>query len=146
MKSLRHVKLEQIVEHQRIVTQADLMAALKQEGIEVTQATLSRDIRELMLIKVGTADGGYRYAILPRGNLLFSQSYRRIVHNFIVSFDYSGTIIVCKVLPGAAKVVAMLLDMINCPEVIGSVAGNDTVFVTVNSPDSVERVVAKFKQ
>lgn len=91
-----------------------------------------------------TVDSGGCSAIPSRAQLLLLQNRKRILKNFLLSFDYSGTMIVCKVLPGSAKVVARLLASVTCPDIVGCVAGNDTIFVTVNSPDNAERVIEAF--
>lgn len=89
-------------------------------------------------------DGGRCAAVPSRAQLLLLQNRKQILKNFLLSVDYSGTMIVCKVLPGSAKVVARLLPSVTCPDIIGVVGGNDTIFVTVNSPDNIERVIEAF--
>ena len=104
MKRFRYTKIKEIVQSRPIETQEELAKALQEEGIEVTQATVSRDIKELMLIKVPTSDGHYRYALSPEQNMLMSKS--RMARLFI-----------------------------------GTVAGDDTVLIITNNPDSVPKLV-----
>ncbi|VBB08001.1 arginine repressor [Lucifera butyrica] len=144
MKGLRHAKIKQIIEQQIIDTQEDLAEALKKEGIEVTQATVSRDIKELMLIKVPIGDGQYRYAFPPEQNAAFAQSRMRTFQDSVLSIDFSGNIIVLKTLPGTAQAVAFMIDYVKWPEVLGTVAGDDTIFVAVKPVEVAEQVVAKF--
>lgn len=146
MKGLRHAKIKQIIEQQVIDTQEELAEALRKNGIDITQATVSRDIKELMLIKVPTGDGRYRYAFPPEQNMIFSQSrMERTFQDAIVSIDHSENIIVLKTLPGTAQAVAYTIDYVKWPEVLGTVAGDDTIFVVVKPIDAVEKIIAKFQ-
>lgn len=146
MKGLRHAKIKQIIEQQVIDTQEELAEALRKNNIDVTQATVSRDIKELMLIKVPTGDGRYRYAFPPENNMIFSQSrMARTFQDAIVSIDSSENIIVLKTLPGTAQAVAYTIDYVKWPEVLGTVAGDDTIFVVVKPSDAVDKIIAKFQ-
>ena len=146
MKGLRHAKIKQIIEHQVIDTQEELAEALRKNNIDVTQATVSRDIKELMLIKVPTGDGRYRYAFPPENNIIFSQSrMARTFQDAIVSIDSSENIIVLKTLPGTAQAVAYTIDYVKWPEILGTVAGDDTIFVVVKPSDVVDKIIAKFQ-
>lgn len=145
MKALRHSKIKEIVEHRVVETQEELAEALRKDGIEVTQATVSRDIKELMLIKVPTGDGRYRYAFPPDQNIMFSQSrMERIFQDSLVGIDHSQNIIVLRTLPGAAQAVASTIDYAKWSEIIGTVAGDDTIFVIVKPPESAPQVIARF--
>ncbi|SDE00026.1 arginine repressor [Sporomusa acidovorans] len=145
MKKRRQAKLRQLVESQCLITQAELVAALRQDGLTVTQATVSRDAWELELQKVPTTNvGGRRYAVPTAEQRFDPQTRQRLLTDFIRSFDVSEAVIVCKVLPGAAKLVARLLAGVPCPDVTGFLAGQDTVFVTVRSPETAVRVLAAF--
>lgn len=145
MKALRHAKIKELVEHHVVETQEELAEALRKDGIEVTQATVSRDIKELMLIKVPTGEGRYRYAAPPEQNLIFSQSrMERIFQDSIVGMDYSQNIVVLRTLPGAANAVASTIDHVRWPEIMGTVAGDDTIFIVVKPPEAAPQVMAKF--
>jgi transcriptional regulator of arginine metabolism len=146
LKTLRHSKIKEIVERYVIETQEDLADALSKQGIDITQATVSRDIKELMLIKVPTGDGRYRYAFPPEQNIVLSQArMERTFHDSIVTIDYSQNIVVLRTLPGTAQAVAYTIDYVKWPEIIGTVAGDDTIFVLVKPVEAVPQVIAKFQ-
>lgn len=146
MKAMRHAKIKDIIETTVVETQEDLAEALKKRGIEVTQATVSRDIKELMLIKIPTGDGRYRYAYPLDKSLVFSKNRMvRMFQDSVISFDYSGNIIVIKTLPGAANAVASTLDHANWPEIIGTVAGDDNILVVVKPAEAAPEVMQKME-
>ncbi|QDR80793.1 arginine repressor [Sporomusa termitida] len=146
MKALRHSKTKEIIDRYIIETQEDLAEALSKHGIDVTQATVSRDIKELMLIKVPTGDGRYRYAFPPEQNVIMSQArLERTFRDSIVAIDFSQNIVVLRTLPGTAQAVAYTIDYVKWPEIIGTVAGDDTIFVLVKPLEAVPQVIAKFR-
>lgn len=146
MKALRHSKIKEIVDRYIIETQEELADALSKHGIDITQATVSRDIKELMLIKVPTGDGRYRYAFPPEQNIVLSQArMERTFHDSIVAIDHSQNIVVLRTLPGTAQAVAYTIDYVKWPEIIGTVAGDDTIFVLVKPVEAVSHVIAKFQ-
>ncbi len=147
MKAARHARIKEIVEHSIIETQEDLALALKKQHIVVTQATVSRDIKELMLVKVPTGDGRYRYAYPADKELMYSKN--RLLNLFrdsVVSLNYSENIIVVKTLPGAANAVASTLDYAKWPEIIGTVAGDDNILVVIKPISAVEDIMKKLKE
>lgn len=145
MKNLRHEKIKQIIEQQVIDTQEELAELLKEEGFEVTQATVSRDIRQLMLLKVPNGSGRYRYAFPSDQNDIYTQTRMRIFQESIVSIKFTGNLIVVKTLPGTAEAVAATIDHVNWPEIFGTVAGDNTIFVAVNPVEMTENVVDRFR-
>ena len=146
MKGFRHSKIKEIIERQAIETQEELAEALSKEGIDITQATVSRDIKELLLIKVPSGDGRYRYAFPPDQNIMISQSrMERIFQDSVVSIDYSLNIIVLRTQQGAAPAVAYTIDYVKWPEVIGTVAGEDTILVVVKPQEAVELIMSRFQ-
>ncbi len=146
MKAIRQAKIKEIIEHEVIETQEDLAAALCRHHIEVTQATVSRDIKELMLIKVPTGDGRSRYAPPAGKNVAFSRArMARLFQDSVTGLDFSENIIVVKTLPGTANAVASVLDYAKWPEVIGTVAGDDNIIVVVKPKDAVESVMKKME-
>lgn len=146
MKSIRHTRIKDIIENKVIETQEDLAEELRKRSIDVTQATVSRDIKELMLIKLPTGDGRYRYAFPLEKNVVFSQSRMvRMFQDSVTSIDYSENIIVIKTLPGAANAVASTLDYAKWPEIIGTVAGDDNILVVIKPIDAVKDIVQKLK-
>ncbi|MDD4602019.1 Arginine repressor [bioreactor metagenome] len=146
MKVLRHAKIKEIIEHCEVETQEDLAEALRKQGIEVTQATVSRDIKELRLSKVPAGDGRYRYAFPMEQNILFSQSrMERMFRDAVISIDFSQNIVVIKTLPGTANAVASTIDSARWPEIIGTVAGDDNILIVVKPIEAVEFVIEKLK-
>ena len=131
-KKYRYAKIRDIIQKEVIETQEELAAALAGEGVSVTQATISRDIKELMLIKVPTEDGRYRYAVSPEQPALFAKD--RFISLFqvtITSIQYSGNLVVIQTLPGSAQAVAYALDNTDIQEMIGTIAGDDTILLVV---------------
>ncbi|MBP7254289.1 MAG: arginine repressor [Negativicutes bacterium] len=146
MKSIRHTRIKDIIENKVIETQEELAEELRKKSIDVTQATVSRDIKELMLIKLPTGDGRYRYAFPLEKNVVFSQSRMvRMFQDSVTSIDYSENIIVIKTLPGAANAVASTLDYAKWPEIIGTVAGDDNILAVIKPIQAVEDIVQRLK-
>jgi len=146
VKSQRHRSIIEIVEKKLVETQEELANELRQRGYTVTQATVSRDIRELRLIKVATRDNRYRYAI-PGEKVPVSDraKLRRVFHDSVTGMELSENIIVVKTTPGSAQSVALVIDNEGWPEIIGTVAGDDTVLVVVKPKSAGPQVLKKFK-
>jgi transcriptional regulator of arginine metabolism len=145
MKARRHAKILELIRTNVIETQEELVESLAQHGIPVTQATISRDIKELQLTKVPVGDGGYRYALpdeQPMGSL---DKRRRLFRDSVLAVDYSENLVVVKALPGTAPGVGSAIDHFNWPEVIGSVAGDDTVLVVVKPTSAAPVVLDRLK-
>ena len=137
MKSGRQGTILRIISEQSIETQNQLMDELKKRGIESTQATLSRDIRELRLVKELCPDGGYRYAIPSRedsGDHV--DRLRKIFRECVVSFDTAQHIVVIHTLPGLANAAASMLDNLDVPNLVGTLAGDDTAFLAMRDVDT----------
>jgi len=144
VKALRHANIKEIIENSVIETQEDLAEALGKQSIRVTQATVSRDIKELMLIKVPAGEGRYRYAFPMENNTAFLQPrMERIFQDSVVGMDYSANIVVIKTLPGTAQAVAAAIDNTKWPDIIGTVAGDDNILVVVKPIDAAPLVMAK---
>lgn len=142
MKRFRYSKIKEIVQSRPIETQEELAKALQEDGIEVTQATVSRDIKELMLIKVPTSDGHYRYALSPEQNLLMSKNRMvRLFQDSIIRVDAAVNQIVIHTLPGSANPVAAAIDHARWENVIGTLAGDDTILIITNGEDAVPQLV-----
>lgn len=147
MKALRHARIKELIEQRAIETQEELADALREQGIEITQATVSRDIKELMLIKVPTGNGGYRYAFPPEQNIVFSKArLERAFQESVVGMDYSLNLIVIRTLPGQAQAVAYIIDNIKYSDIIGTVAGDDTICIIVKPPEKVAEVLERFRK
>ena len=119
---------------------------MRNEGIEVTQATVSRDIKELMLVKVPDANGNYHYAYPKEHNMLLTPSrLERTFQDSIISIRVSQCLVVIRTLPGTAQAVAYAVDYMKWPEVLGTIAGDDTVFVALENQEGVNAFLARFK-
>lgn len=145
VKDLRLEKIKRIIEQKVIDTQEELAEALKQEGVEVTQATVSRDIRRLMLLKLPIGNGRYRYSLPLDQNAAYAEARLRIFQDSIVDVEFSGNIVVIKTLPGTAEAVAGFIDYVKWAEIIGTIAGDNTIFVVITSADVVKQVITKIK-
>lgn len=147
MKSKRHAIIKDIIEAQAVETQEELAEALRNRNIQVTQATVSRDIKEMMLIKVPTESGRYRYAAPPQENVVFTKDrMARLFRDNVTGVDSSENLIVVKTLPGSASIVAAGLDQSQWPEIIGTIAGDDNILVVIKPKDAVPQVVKRLSQ
>jgi len=146
MKTLRQVKIIEIVNENEIKTQQEIVRRLAEMGYEVTQATVSRDIKELGLVKVPTADGGYKYAFPVQdaspGELVRLQ---RLFKDTVLSFDYSENFIVIKTITAGAQPVASAIDKLDEKEIMGTIAGDDTVLVLVRRKEKTREVLEKLE-
>ncbi|MDD4801699.1 MAG: arginine repressor [Syntrophomonas sp.] len=144
MKSRRHFAIRDIISTERISTQEELCEVLRARGFDITQATVSRDIKELSLIKIPYEDG-YAYAWPDAPNTKNAHlRIKRAFQDSVVSYDYSENIIVIKTLPGAAQSVASLIDSLANSHIIGTVAGDDTIFLIVKPKKSLPQVMDYF--
>lgn len=146
MKNRRHKVIREIIENQNIETQFQLTDELKKYGFQVTQATISRDIKELGLIKVVSGENSFRYS-LPTGVVVgnnFDRS-KRMFRDNVLKVVQSDNIIVVKTLPGIASGVASCLDGLGWSEILGSVAGDDTIFVLVRSKEDAEDIAGRLQ-
>ncbi|MFP4200243.1 MAG: arginine repressor [Bacillota bacterium] len=147
MKTRRQMRILGIINERPIKTQQELVEALRDDGMDVTQATVSRDIKELGLVKVPAEDGGYQY----RESSQFSRSEinRQLVRTLetsVVGMDSSGTILVVNTLPATAQTVAEAIDALNWNDVIGTLAGERIVFVVVKPAERISDVMARIRE
>jgi len=144
MKNQRHKKILEVVAQQHIETQEDLAEELRRQGYEVTQATVSRDIKELRLIKVPAGDGRYRYGVPEdRSAVVSPDRMKRFFRDWVVYTDSSENIIIIKCLPGTANAVAALIDGVGWQEVIGTVAGDDTIMVVIKPKSAAPGIMRR---
>ncbi len=142
MKVERHSKIVELISKYEIDTQEELAEYLKQAGFNVTQATVSRDIRELRLTKVQSENGKQRYTVLhAQGE--FNDKYIRILRDGFLSMDMAQNILVIKTVSGMAMAVAAALDAIHFQEIVGCIAGDDTILCAVRSVDDTILVMEK---
>lgn len=140
MKYNRHAKILEIIENYDIETQDELVAKLKEHGMDVTQATVSRDIKELRLVKVTSADGKSRYKAMNNDSGVISDKLLTILREGYVSSDYANNILVVKTLPGMAQAVASAIDSLGWPEIIGTIAGDDTIMIVTRAERIAEEM------
>ncbi|HZW82472.1 MAG TPA: arginine repressor [Candidatus Deferrimicrobium sp.] len=146
MKARRQLKILELIENHGISTQEELAEKLGQNGFDVTQATVSRDIKELRLLKIPTGEDTYRYAApseKQHGNNL--ERLKRIVRDSVTSINHSENLIVIRTLPGNAMPLASLLDVSKWSEIIGTVGGDDTILVIVKPKEAVSLVVERLE-
>jgi transcriptional regulator of arginine metabolism len=148
MKTRRQQLILDIIDEQPIMTQSELARALRARGIRITQATISRDIKELQLVKTPAGGGAYHYA-RPQGGQPDPPKYwdrlRRLFQDAVVRYDCSENLIVVHTLPGAAQGVASALDQSGWREIIGTVAGDDTILVVVKPAEVVPELLGRFE-
>ena len=145
MKLERHSKIVELIGKYEIETQEELAEYLNQAGFAVTQATVSRDIRELTLTKVQSESGKQRYVVL-QNQTSFSDKYIRILRDGYMSMDMAQNILVIKTVSGMAMAVAAALDALHFSEIVGCIAGDDTIMCAVRSADDTILVMDKLKK
>lgn len=145
MKTVRQVAILDIIEKNEIETQEDLADALRQRGIKVTQATVSRDIKELRLLKVLTPMGTYKYATADKAENGLTERFIRMLAESLLSVAASNNLIVVKTLNGSAGVAAEALDSLHWPEVLGSLAGDNTILLVIRGQEDVPSVMARIQ-
>ena len=146
MKLKRHTKILELIHEYEIETQEELAQRLEEAGFKVTQATVSRDIRELCLTKVANKKGRSIYAVLQGQNPNLSEKYSRVLRDAFVSMDTAQNILVIKTVPGMAMGVAAALDELKFSEIIGSIAGDDTVMSVIKTADQSLLVMEKLRK
>ena len=145
MKATRHAKILELVRKYEIETQEELSEWLLKEGYAVTQATVSRDIRELRLTKV-MKNGKQMYAVLNEGDKDLSEKYIRIFRDGFSSMDSAQNILVIKTVPGMAMAVAAALDHMECHEMVGSIAGDDTVMCAIRTVEDTKSIMERLRK
>lgn len=129
MKGQRHVKIREIITNHEIETQDELVESLRAAGFHVTQATVSRDIKELHLIKIPLDDGRYKYSMPADQRFNPMHRLRRALSDHFVSIDYTDNLVVMKCLPGTANTICALIDNLDWEGVMGTICGDDTILV-----------------
>lgn len=146
MKNARQTAILSIIDRYDIETQEELSAKLKEMGIVVTQATVSRDIKELRLLKVLSAKGGYKYATADKAEHGLSDRFVRMFVDSVLSINYAQNIIVIKTLSGSANVAAEAIDSMRWPEIMGTMAGDNTILAIVKDENEAAKAVKKFQE
>lgn len=142
MKNARQFKIKEIITTQNIETQEELVEALRASGLQVTQATVSRDMKELMLVKIPTGDGAYKYS-LPQDQqrLNPANKLKRALLDHYVHIDFTDNLVVMKCLPGTANAIGALIDNIEWSEVMGTICGDDTILMICRTKEQSAQIV-----
>lgn len=146
MKTKRQTKMLELIKKHDIETQEELSDYLQKEGYQVTQATVSRDIRELTLTKVAMSNGRQKYAALTEANEDLSEKYTRVFRDAFVSMDMAQNILVIKTVSGMAMAVAAAIDAMHLHEIVGCIAGDDTIMCAVRSVDDTIAVMSRLRK
>ena len=145
MKTKRHSKIVELINAFDIETQEELAQKLEESGFVVTQATVSRDIRDLKLSKVILGDGRQKYSLMPKQDGI-SEKYVRILREAFVSMDMAQNILVLKTVSGMAMAVAAALDSMQMSEILGCIAGDDTIMAAIRSTDDTVVVMERIRK
>lgn len=146
MKVNRHVKIVELVNKYDIETQEELADRLRGEGFQITQATVSRDIRDLKLTKVPTDDGRQKYVVMKATENALRDKYVRILKDGFVSMDMAMNILVIKTVSGMAMAVGAAIDEMRWHEVVGCIAGDDTIMCAVRTMEDTAVVMEKIRK
>ena len=145
MKRERHEVVVDLINKYDIETQEELAAYLRQEGFEVTQATVSRDIRELKLSKISAGGGRQKYIILSGDDTDLGDKYIRVLRDGFVSMNMAQNILVIKTVQGMAMAVAAAVDAMKLPEIVGCIAGDDTIMAAIKTVEDTRAVMEKLE-
>ncbi|NLK27571.1 MAG: arginine repressor [Clostridiales bacterium] len=146
MKISRQAKIIELINKYDIETQEELADRLMQDGYNVTQATVSRDIRELKLSKVAMDDGRQKYIVLQKTEQGLSEKYTRVLRDGFVSMDMAQNILVIKTISGMAMAVAAALDALQISSIVGCIAGDDTIMCAIRSKEETYSVIEKLNK
>ena len=146
MKTNRQSKIIEIIQKNEVETQDELSALLEKDGFRVTQATVSRDIRELKLTKIPTAGGRQKYAVITDAHENLSKKYERVLREGFLSMDMAQNILVIKTVSGMASAVCAAIDAMNMREIVGSIAGDDTIMCAIRTVDDTYAVMKKIRR
>lgn len=146
MKTNRQSKIIEIIQKNEVETQDELSALLEKDGFRVTQATVSRDIRELKLTKIPTAGGRQKYAVITDAPENLSQKYERVLREGFLSMDMAQNILVIKTVSGMASAVCAAIDAMKMGEIVGSIAGDDTIMCAIRTVDDTYAVMKKIRR
>lgn len=146
MKPRRHSKILEIIHNKDIETQEELAEELKRAGFDVTQATVSRDIKILKLIKMQSSSGSYRYIASSTEQRDINDKLSSILSNAVVSVENVDKFVVVKTLSGSANAAAEAIDTLIPTEIAGTIAGDDTIFILVRTIEKAEDLVSKLRK
>ena len=146
MKSGRHAKILEIISNSAVETQDELLERLGEEGYRVTQATVSRDIKDLRLVKTLGGDGKYRYTAAQNNSADIRSTFSQLFSSSVLSIDRAQNIVVIKTLSGMANAVCAALDTMGNNSIVGTLGGDDTIFIACRANDSAQELGDYLKQ
>ncbi|MDB5056262.1 MAG: arginine repressor ArgR [Bacilli bacterium] len=141
MKGQRHIKIREILANQEVETQDDLVNALRNAGFQVTQATVSRDIKDLHLIKTPLDNGSYKYSLPSEQRFNPQLRLKRALTDHFSSIDYAENLVVLKCMPGTANAIGSIMDNMEWNEVMGTICGDDTILIICRTKEHSTSVV-----
>ena len=140
IKSKRQEKILELISSENISTQSELTLRLNESGFNVTQATASRDLQEMRIIKVLLPDGSYKYAPSKENDISISDKLEKILNHCLSNVDYANNIVVLKTMSGAAQAVGYALDSFVWDEIVGTICGDDTIMIVVRNEKSAKQL------
>ena len=140
MKKKRHKLILELIEKYDIGTQEELLVMLREKGCDVTQATVSRDVKELRLLKTLSSNGIYKYSVEKVADNGYAGIFDALFQSAMTKVDYAGNVCVIKCSPGLAGAACATIDAMNVHEVVGTIAGDDTIFMLCRTPDEAHGV------
>ncbi|MEL3972474.1 transcriptional regulator ArgR [Rossellomorea oryzaecorticis] len=143
-KGQRHIKIREIITNRDVETQDELVESLKNSGFNVTQATVSRDIKELHLVKVPLMDGRYKYSLPADQRFNPLQKLKRTLTDAFVKIDTAGHMLVMKTLPGNANAIGALIDNLDWEEILGTICGDDTCLIICRTEGETKVITERF--
>lgn len=146
MKKNRHDKIIEIISRNVVETQEQLASLLKEEGYDVTQATVSRDIRQMKLSKQVTEDGRQKYVYSTADSEVMQDKYVSVLKAGFVKMDVAQNLLVIRTVSGMAMALAAAIDAIEMPEIVGCIAGDDTIMIAIKTSEEALVVMDKFKE
>jgi transcriptional regulator of arginine metabolism len=146
MKIARHSKILELISQKEIETQEELVDDLRKLGMNITQATVSRDIKELKLIKIMAKNGRYKYASISNGESAIAEKLLRIFAQTVINIDLVGNTIIIKTISGSAAAAAESLDSLSWDGLAGTIAGDNTIFALARSEEKAQELATKFKK
>jgi transcriptional regulator of arginine metabolism len=136
----------ELIQKNEIETQEELLAYLVKEGFAVTQATVSRDIRELKLTKIANAGGRQKYSVINESVSDLSEKYVRVLKDGYISMDMAQNILVIKTVSGMANAVCAAIDAMNIHEIVGTIAGDDTIMCAIRTTEDTISIMKKLRK
>ena len=146
MKTRRQAKILELIQRNDVETQEELSAYLVREGFQVTQATVSRDIRELKLTKIAMDNGKQKYAVITDADSGMMEKYARVLREGFISMDLAKNIVVIKTVSGMAGAVCAAIDAMKFQEMVGSIAGDDTIICIIRDDEEAVKIMKKLRK